>query len=45
MSAEDVNKILQPLLIAAALTAVCFAAASFLLWRDGRRAKAKEGEE
>jgi hypothetical protein len=41
MSAEDVNKILQPLLIAAALTAVCFAAASFLLWRDGRRAKAE----
>jgi hypothetical protein len=45
MSAEDLHKILEPLLAACLLTAVCFLAATFLLWRDGRRAKAEEGEE
>ena len=45
MSDESVHKILEPLLLAAAITFVLFAIATVLLWRDGKRAKAEEGEE
>lgn len=44
MSSESVHTILQPLLIAVAISLVVFAAATVLLWRDGRRQKRQEGE-
>jgi len=45
MSPDDLHKILEPLLWAAALTGVCFLAAVLLLWRHGRRMKAEESRE
>jgi hypothetical protein len=45
MSPDDVHKILEPLLWAAALSGVCFAVAVVLLWRHGRRMKAEEARE
>jgi hypothetical protein len=44
MSPDSVHKILEPLLLATAITLVLFAIAIVLLWRDGKRAKAEEGE-
>jgi hypothetical protein len=44
MSPDSVHKILEPLLLATAITVVLFAAVTVLLWRDGKRAKAEEGE-
>jgi hypothetical protein len=42
MSQESVHAILEPLLLAAAISLVCFAAATVLLWRHGRRMKREE---
>jgi hypothetical protein len=44
MSPDSVHKILEPLLLAAAVTGLLFAVAIVFLWRDGKRAKAEEGE-
>lgn len=44
MSPDSVHKILEPLLLATAIAFVLFALATVLLWRDGKRAKAREGE-
>jgi hypothetical protein len=45
MSSDSLHKILEPLLLAAAISLVLFALATLLLWRDGKRAKAEEGEQ
>jgi hypothetical protein len=45
MSPESVHKILEPLLLAAALACAAFALAGLLLWRDGRRVKTREAAE
>jgi hypothetical protein len=44
MSPDSVHKILEPLLLATAISLLLFAIATVLLWRDGKRAKADEGE-
>jgi hypothetical protein len=42
MSPESVHAILEPLLLAAAVSLACFAIAGVLLWRHGRRMKRNE---
>jgi hypothetical protein len=42
MSAEAVRQILEPLLLAAGISGLCFAVAMALLWRHGRRMKREE---
>jgi hypothetical protein len=42
MNPEDVHRILEPLLLATAISVVCFAVATFLLWRHGRRMKREQ---
>lgn len=44
MTPDDIHKILEPLLAATAIAVVCFAIAVVLLWRDGRRQKAEDGD-
>jgi uncharacterized membrane protein YqiK len=39
MSPDDVHRILEPLLLAIAISVLCFAVATVLLWRHGRRMK------
>jgi hypothetical protein len=45
ISPDSVNKILEPLLLATAISILVFAVATVLLWRDGKRMKALEGED
>jgi len=45
ISPDAVHKILEPLLLATAITVALFALATVLLWRDGKRAKAEEGPD
>ena len=45
MSPESLHKILEPLLLATAISVVLFAIATVLLWRDGKRAKAQDGDK
>jgi hypothetical protein len=42
MSQESVHSILEPLLLAGALSFLCFAVATVMLWRHGRRMKQED---
>jgi uncharacterized membrane protein YqiK len=39
MNPEDLHRILEPLLLAVAISVVCYMVATILLWRHGRRMK------
>ena len=45
ISSDSIHKILEPLLLATAISLAVFAIATVLLWRDGLRMKAEEGED
>ena len=44
MSPDSLHKIAEPLLLAVAISLALFAIATVMLWRDGKRAKARDGE-
>lgn len=44
MSSESVHTILEPLLLAIAVSLAAFLVVVVLLWRDGRRQKREAGE-
>jgi sensor domain CHASE-containing protein len=45
MNPDSVHRILEPLLLALAISLVLFAIATVLLWRHGKRAKAEEAAQ